>query len=210
MKVVNDSTWIDNLRAITPEDPLRVLVSGCIAGLPCGVDGTDYGMSGSLDGLLELPTVEVVSFCPEDHGLGTPRTMPDLHGGDGAAVLAGRAQVLDEHGADLTTGMVKGAKAMVRYARKMEVELCILTDMSGACGTQVISDGCRFDEDRKYQRGFGVAAAALDEAGFALVSQRDYASLGALRAILEPDFVPDETALDHHQTEWFKAYFRTG
>ena len=49
--------------------------------------------------------------------MGIPRTMPDLHGGDGVDVLEGRARVRDEHGADLTDAMIAGAEAMLSFAR---------------------------------------------------------------------------------------------
>ena len=68
----------------------------------CPVDGLGAGKPGWLDD----PRVRCIPFCPEDHGLGTPRTMPDLHGGDGYAVLDGTAQVLDEHRVDLTERML--------------------------------------------------------------------------------------------------------
>lgn len=197
-----------HLRPPTPDDPWRLLVSGCLTGLPCGVDGTDYGMGSVLRDLLALPTLRAFPFCPEDHGLGTPRTMPDLHGGDGFAVLRGRARVLDEHGADLTDGMIRGAEAMLAFAREHDVELALLTDMSGACGTQVISDGCRFDDPRRYQLGAGVAAARLIEAGIPVVSQRDFATLGRLRAQLDPAFTADPEALDHHDHPWTVANLR--
>ena len=74
--------------------------------------------------------------------------MPDIHGGDGVDVLAGRARVLDEHGSDLTEAMLAGARAMLAFARDNGAELAILTDMSAACGSQVISDGCRLVPDR--------------------------------------------------------------
>ncbi len=210
MKLVEQPNHIAQMRPPTAEDPWRVLVSGCIAGRPCGVDGTDYGMGGSLASVLCLPTVRVVSFCPEDHGLGTPRTMPDLHGGDGFAVLRGRARVVDQHGTDLTEGMRRGAEAMVEFAKAQRIELAMLTDMSGACGTQVISDGCRFDEPRRYQLGVGVAAAMLIDAGFPVVSQRDFATLGRLRAVLQPGFEPDPAALDHHEHPWVIEHLRGG
>ena len=44
--------------------------------------------------------LRLLPFCPEQHALGTPRSMPDIHGGDGVDVLAGRARVLDEVPAD--------------------------------------------------------------------------------------------------------------
>ena len=69
---------VDALRAPSPEDPWRVLVSGCLAGFACGVEGTDYGLSAARP---EWP-VRWVPFCPEDFAFGTPRPCPDLLGGD--------------------------------------------------------------------------------------------------------------------------------
>lgn len=195
------------LRVPTAADPLRVLVSGCLTGQPCGVDGTDYGMGGALGDLLALPTVEATAFCPEDAGIGTPRTMPDIHGGDGEDVLEGRARVLDEHGTDLTEAMVAGARAMLARARSHRVELAILTDMSAACGSQVISDGCRLVDDRRYRTGVGVATALLLRDGVPVVSQRDHRTLQRIRALLDPGASPDPTAIDHHETDWYRGAF---
>jgi uncharacterized protein YbbK (DUF523 family) len=189
------------LRAPTPEDPWRVLLSGCLAGWRCGVDGTDYEMGGAQGAFFASPLAVALPFCPELVGLGATRTLPDLHGGDGRALLRGEAKALDQHGADLTEGMLAGARAMLAFARERAVDFAILTDMSGACGTQVISLGCRFDEPRRYQQGLGVAAALLDEAGF-VVSQRDHRTLARLRARIDPGFPPDPAALDHHQHPW--------
>jgi hypothetical protein len=69
----------------------------------------------------------------------------------------------------------------------------------------VISAGCRFDEPRRYQRGVGVAAALLIRAGVPVVSQRDFATLGKLRARLDPSFEPDPSARDHHEHPWVLA-----
>lgn len=190
------------LRVPTIEDPWRILVSGCLAGLPVGVDGTSYGMS--LDGApwLRDPRIRLIPFCPEDAGLGTPRPMPDLHGGDGFAVLRGGATVQAPDGSDLTEGMRRGADAMVEVAVLERVDFALLTDRSGACGSQVVSFGCRFEEPVHYVRGVGVATAALLERGVWVVSQRDQRTLDRIRSLLDPGFVPDEHALDHHQHPW--------
>ncbi|MHC5010438.1 MAG: 2-thiouracil desulfurase family protein [Planctomycetota bacterium] len=202
MRLVHHPEILERWPAPTAEAPWRVLVSGCMAGWACGVDETDYGMGRALADLLALPTFEAVPFCPEDVALGTPRTMPDIHGGDGFAVLDGTARVLDEHGTDLTKKMIAGAHAMLEKARDADVRFAILTDMSAACGTQVISDGCRFDEPRRYQRGFGVAAALLIGAGIPVVAQRDFKTLGRIRSRLDPGFVPDSESRDHHEHPW--------
>jgi uncharacterized protein YbbK (DUF523 family) len=202
MLLAHQRAQVAALREPTIADPWRVLVSGCLAGWQCGVDGTDYGMGTTLAQLLALPTLRAVPFCPEQHALGTPRSMPDIHGGDGFDVLAGRAKVLDEHGVDLTAKMIEGARAMLEQAQRANVDLALLTDMSAACGSQVISDGCRLVPIRRYRKGVGVASAVLLDAGIAVVSQRDFHTLALLRARLEPGYVPATDGRDHHEHPW--------
>lgn len=205
MRIAHNPEIIAAMRDPSPNAPWRALVSGCLAGWQCGVDGTDYGLGSLLVTLLGLPTIQAIPFCPEQHSLGTPRTMPDIHGGDGFDVLDGTARVLDPEGNDLTEGMVAGARGMLRVAQAERVELAILVDMSGACGSQVISDGCRFDQPRRYQLGVGVATALLLRNGIHVVSQRDFKTLGRLRARLEPGYTPDPDARDHHDHPWVLA-----
>lgn len=205
MRLVDHPEVVAALPEPTADAPWRILISGCMAGWGCGVDATSYGMESALRAF-QLPTCRLLPYCPEDVGLGTPRTMPDLHGGDGAALLRGEARVLDEHGADLTEGMLVGARAMVAFARHHRVHLAILTDASAACGTQVISLGCRFDRPRRLQRGMGVAATSLSQAGIPVVAQRDHHTLGLLLARLQPGFSPDPAAVDHHESAWVREH----
>jgi len=206
MRLAHHPDPLSRLRAPSLDAPLRVLVSGCLAGWRCGVDGTDYGLGTALDSLLGLPSVHALPFCPEDHGLGTPRNLPDIHGGDGRDVVAGRARIFDEFGNEVTEGMLRGARAMRDFAREQEAELAILTDMSAACGSQVISLGCRLVDDRRHQLGVGVATALLLEDGLPVVSQRDFRTLGLIRGLLDPGFRPDPDALDHHQSPWVRQH----
>lgn len=210
MRIPHEPDVVTHLREPTPDDPWRVLLSGCMAGLQCGVDGTDYGFGGVMDPFFATPLATAYPFCPEEVGLGTPRGWPDIHGGDGMDVLDRNARVFDQNGNDQTQGMITGAEAMTRFARREQVDFAILMDMSGACATQVISDGCRFPaEDRAYRRGVGVAAASLLRAGIPVVSQRDFRSLEALRIRVDPTHTPNPGALDHHQTLWYREYFRS-
>jgi uncharacterized protein YbbK (DUF523 family) len=210
MLLAHSEKALTRLRVPTRDHPLRVMVSGCLTGMKCGVDGTDYGLADAMRGLLSLPTVRVVPFCPEHYALGTPRTTPDIHGGDGYDVLDGAARVFDENGRDLTARMIFGAKAMWVEAHANNVELAILTDMSAACGSQVISDGCRLVEERRYRAGVGVATALLLRNAVPVVSQRDHRTLGRIRALLDPSFTIDPSAVDHHETDWYRAYFNRG
>lgn len=193
--------------AFTVERPLRLLVSACLSGVRCGVDGSSNGEYPWILRLLSRPNVRPVPFCPEHHALGTPRDLPDIHGGDGFAVLDGMARVLTDRGDDCTDQMLAGAAAMLRLAQAERVDLAILMDMSAACGSQVISDGCRRVAERRYQRGAGVAAALLRRHGVPVISQRDFRALEHLYHKLDPDHAIDPAARDHHETDWYRGYF---
>jgi uncharacterized protein YbbK (DUF523 family) len=191
----------------TPESPMRVLVSGCVAGLPCGVDGSSYGEYPDARRLLSQPNVRAIPFCPEESEFGTPREMCNVHGGTGDGVLDGRARVLTESGVDWTEGMIRAAHRMLAIAREQRVHLAMLMDISAACGSQVIYDGPR--HLARYQIGAGVCAALLRRNGFTVISQRDYRTLDRILAHLDAAHVPNANAIDHHETEWYRSYFGT-
>jgi uncharacterized protein YbbK (DUF523 family) len=190
----------------TPERPLVVMLSACLGGIGCGVDGSTNGDHALLRSWLIRSEVRLVKFCPEHFSFGTPRMTPDSHGGNGFDVLDGKARSLAEDGTDWTEGMVKAAYAMRDLALRESVELAILMDMSGACGSTVTYLGSRFAEKKVYQKGPGVAAAALIRAGIPVISQRDVRSLLMLSDLLNgTDTLSD--ARDHWEKEWYQDYF---
>lgn len=193
----------------TAEHPLVVMMSACLGGVHCGVDGGTNGDHAPLRSWLVRPEVKLVTFCPEDFSFGTPRMTPDNHGGNGFDVLDGRARTVAEDGTDWTEGMVRGALAMRDRALQQGVELAILMDTSGACGSTVTYLGSRFAPNKVYQQGPGVAAAALIRAGIPVISQRDDRSLRMLRDLLDGTAsLTDER--DHWEKEWYRTYFATG
>ncbi len=202
MRLPHDPRALAELRSPTEEEPWRILVSGCIFGWKVAVDGTTYGLDQDRPAWLSSSRVRLIPFCPEDYLLGTPRAMPDLHGGDGFAVLDGLARVLDPSRRDLTAQVVAGAEEMTRIARQNRVDFALMTDRSGACGSQVISVGCRLEAPVAYRKGVGVATAMLLREGFHVVSQRDYKTLEILRSKLETGYEPDPAARDHHEHPW--------
>ncbi len=117
-----------------------------------------------------------------------------------------KARSLAEDGTDLTEGMVKAAYEMRERALREKVDVAILMDMSGACGSTVTYLGSRFAEHKVYQQGPGVAAAALIRAGIPVISQRDDRSLQLLRDLLDGTRT-EGTALDHWEKEWYQGYF---
>lgn len=188
-----------------PIDPLRILVSACVAGIECANDGRTRTELGSLSSILALANVEVERFCPEHHAFGTPRELCDIEDGDGFDVLDGKARVLTASGVDWTTAMLASTKTMVELAEDRRVHLAILMDTSAACGSQVIYAG-----DRALGRrlpGQGVCAAALIRRGIRVLSHRDHRSLERIRHRLDPAHVVDPEALDYHETAWYRHLF---
>ncbi len=198
---------IKQIRKPTKDNPLRILMSSCLTGLKCGFDGSSYGEYPSALKLMQYDTVKIVRFCPEEFSFGTPREMCDIHGGNGLDVLNGNAKVLTESGIDWTEGMIRASEKMLEIAIKEKVEIAIMMDTSASCGSQVIYDGNRFSENKKYQIGMGVCAAQLKRNGFIVISQRDFASLEVLYSEIDDIHQIDKQKVDHHKTEWYKNYF---
>lgn len=192
----------------TADAPMRVLVSGCLAGLLCGADGTSYGEYPLARFLLTRPSVKAFPFCPEDRAYGTPRFVPNISRGNGFDVLAGRAVVQadtdDEQ--DITEAMVREARAMADLASREHVHLALMMDISGACGSTVIYNGRR--ARKLFSTGPGVAGAAIMALGIPVVSQRDERTLRAVLQKLgaEAD-APFGDGLDHHERDWYVATF---
>jgi uncharacterized protein YbbK (DUF523 family) len=196
------ASWPD----FTVARPLRILVSGCLAGLGVGADGSSYGSHPHIAELIGLPNVKAFPFCPEDFSFGTPRATCDIHDGHGHDVLAGRARVLTPEGDDWTEGMIAAAHEMLRVARQNDADLAVLMDISAACGSQVIYKGTR-SKSRVYQASQGVCAALLIQAGIPVISQRDFKTLHAIRRKLDPQLPPGDDLRDHHEGDWYRDNF---
>jgi uncharacterized protein YbbK (DUF523 family) len=205
---MTDKNYLHNLKPPTKQDPLRILMSACLTGLPCGYDGSSYGEYPSALKLLSYDRVKVVKFCPEDFSFGTPREMCDIHGGNGIDVLNGKAKVLTESGLDWTEGMIKASLKMLELAIAEKIDIAVMMDTSAACGSQVIYEGNRFSENKKHQIGMGVFAAQHVKAGFKVISQRDYASLEIIYSKIDPTYSMKNNLKDHHEIDWYKDYFK--
>ena len=106
-------------------------------------------------------------FCPELFGgLGLPRAPAEIRDGDGAAVLDGRARVLDRDGHDVTAAFLAGAEASLSLARSCGATEAFFAANSPSCGVGEVYDGSF--SGRKIP-GDGVAAALLRRNGIRLV-----------------------------------------
>lgn len=74
-------------------------------------------------------------FAPEQlGGLPTPRLPAQIMGGDGYAVLAGHAMVIDPYGRDLTPFFVRGANMVLTIAQMQQINTAFLKASSPSCG----------------------------------------------------------------------------
>jgi len=143
-----------------------VLVSACLVGERCRYDGAACS---SEPVLRALAGKEVVPICPEaGAGLGTPRPPVELRGGDGHAVLGGRAQAkVKDTGTDRTASFLAGAALATRAAAAHGATVALLKERSPSCGVD------RVWVDGQLGPGSGVTAAALQTAGLTVLSDED-------------------------------------
>lgn len=116
------------------QHPQKCLVSACLTGLCTRYDGQSKANPACLDRLADYHWIPV---CPEQlGGLPTPRPPARLINGDGHAVLAGRAEVKDDAGNDLTRQFVRGAFMVLDIAQAQNINLCFLKSGSPSCGLE--------------------------------------------------------------------------
>ena len=132
--------------------PAPILVSSCLMGLCTRYDGKAKPAPACIEALRDHCWLPV---CPEQlGGLSTPRARSVLQGGDGHAVLAGRARVVRESGRDVTDNFVRGAELVLQIAELRGITWAALKSRSPSCAV----------------RGtIGVTAALLESRGIRLV-----------------------------------------
>lgn len=114
---------------------------------------------------LRAEGAEAVPFCPEEAGgLGTPRPAAVIVGGDGEAVLDGKARVLNDRGEDVTLAFLDGARQAVDAARLHGCTVAYLKERSPSCGCAQVHT------EKGVARGCGVTTALLRRSGIAVVS----------------------------------------
>lgn len=140
----------------------RVLVSACLLGLRCRHDALPLDPLRLPEGLCPVP------LCPEQlGGLPTPRPPAQMVGGDGVAVLEGRARVVDQRGEDVTEAFLRGAEEAVKVARLLGIRRAFLKEKSPSCGVKYTH------RDGELAEGMGVTAAALRGAGVQVMSEEE-------------------------------------
>ncbi len=141
---------------------MKLLVSACLLGCSCRYDGRSKPNAGVL-ALMDKHTL--IPVCPEQlGGLPTPRPPAERKAGG----------VFTQSGVDVTEPYARGGEEAVRLARLYGCEGAILKARSPACGKGRIYDGTFTGT---LLEGHGVAAQALLEAGFWVVTEEELEDL---------------------------------
>ncbi len=137
-----------------------ILVSACLAGLPCRYDAQSKSNS---EVMALVAAGLAIPICPEQlGGLPTPRPAAEIVGGDGHAVLTGKARVVNSAGEDVSQQFLWGAQAVAELAQRAGVKMAILQDRSPSCGCTQLYDGTFSGQ---LLSGQGVTAARLQQLG---------------------------------------------
>jgi len=108
--------------------------------------------------------LECIPICPEQlGGLPTPRAPSNIFNGDGRAVLAGEARVMNSLGEDVTGAFMRGAHECLKLARITGANKAFLKNKSPSCGLN--TPYC--ETDTGY--GLGVTAALFLSAGIEII-----------------------------------------
>jgi len=158
----------------------RILISRCLLGHSVRYDG-----SGKLlhHPLLDLwrEQQRLAPICPElEGGLGCPRPIAEISGGDGLQVLRGQTQVRLQDHTDVSAAFIQGANAALRLCQEQSIHFALLKARSPSCGSTSSYDGSF--SGTIIDNGIGVTAALLRQHGIQIF---DETQLDELAVVLE-------------------------
>ncbi len=144
---------------------MKVVISACLLGVRCRYDG---GHSQNETAMQHQRTCQLIPVCPEESGgLPTPRPPAEIVGGDGNAVLDGKAKVMTVDGIDVTEAYLQGAHHALAVAQTYNATQIILKAKSPSCGCGSIYDGTF---SGTLTPGDGVTTALLKRHGITVAS----------------------------------------
>lgn len=164
----------DDLQQVTSTTPIhsdpvaKILVSGCLNGPPIRFNQTSVEVRSPI-WTRWVSEGRLVPFCAElAAGFQVPRPPAETVGGDGKAVLSGKATVLEDTGQDVTNLFTKGAELAISHALEQGCVAAVLTDGSPSCGSTYVYDGTFGGGTTE---GTGVVAQLLIDNGIRVFSE---------------------------------------
>ncbi|WP_017754743.1 DUF523 domain-containing protein [Calidifontibacillus oryziterrae] len=148
-----------------------IVVSSCLAGLKVRYNGT-HCLQDKISKL--LAENKAITVCPEVlGGLSIPREPAEIVGGDGDAVLDGKAKVINKLGKDVTEEFLKGAYATLKTVKEVNATVVVLKESSPSCGSTKIYNG---EFNGMKVAGNGVTAALMKRNGIKVLSEESFAN----------------------------------
>ena len=133
-----------------------MIVSACLAGLPCRYDGKAKPCAEVME---LVRSGKAIPLCPEQlGGLPTPRPPCEIRAG----------RVMDREGADQTEAFRRGAEAVLAAVQAYGATEALLQNRSPSCGLGWIYDGTF---SRKLVQGSGITAQLLAENGIQVIGK---------------------------------------
>ena len=112
-----------------------------------------------------LKSGKAIPICPEQlGGLPTPRVPAEQRRVDG------KITVINKEGKDVTAEFEKGAREVLKFCKKLEIEKVILQPRSPSCGVGQVYSG---EFNGTLVEGDGITAKLLKENGIEVVSIDD-------------------------------------
>lgn len=147
-------------------EPPKLIVSACLLGRKCAWDGKPRS---NVDVQEMVSKLSILAVCPEvASGLPVPRMRHEIVGGDGRAVLAGKARVIDENGAERTELFVASARKLLSLAGRYGIKKAVLKSRSPSCGSCYIHSG---SFNGNLIKGEGVTTSLLRANGITVLNE---------------------------------------
>lgn len=145
-----------------------VLVSACLLGLYTRYDGRAQANPAVLDWVQRAALIPI-PVCPEQlAGLPTPRPRCYFRSGDGATLLDGAGELVNEFGERMNETFLRGAVESLKLACLTGCCEAVLKEGSPSCGRS------RIDCNGVKVPGQGVTAALLARNGIAVKSEENF------------------------------------
>lgn len=140
-----------------------ILVSACLVGFNCKYNGGNNFN----EKIYELVRDgKAIPLCAEQlGGLTTPRVPSEIK------YINNKRYVINANGEDVTEYFEKGAKEILEFVKKMNIDKAILKSKSPSCGCGKVYNG---DFQNVLVDGNGILAQMLIENGVEVISSDDY------------------------------------
>ncbi|MDZ7821802.1 MAG: DUF523 domain-containing protein [Candidatus Marinimicrobia bacterium] len=142
-----------------------LLISACLAGIPCRYDGRDNRIPAPERDILKSCFI-LIPVCPEQlGGLSTPRIPSEIQPGGG---------IVSAEGKDVSTAFRRGAEAALRIAKLSGCRFACMKEYSPSCGKYRVYDGSFLNITVS---GKGITVKVFEKNGIKVYNEKEIKTL---------------------------------